>query len=125
MKYVYELKQEYGSVLAFIQRERLGWIDITPSNDRHFENSSDLKILYNDWPYALNPDIVHLIVWTKFPLEEDEVTDDLTIEGRREIEDFVTRTFCGEGGIPRDQVIWFKNWKSLKSVHALEHFHVM
>ena len=23
------------------------------------------------------------------------------------------------------QVIWFKNWKSLKSVHAVEHFHVM
>ena len=25
----------------------------------------------------------------------------------------------------RQQVIWFKNWKSLKSVHAIEHFHVM
>ena len=23
------------------------------------------------------------------------------------------------------QVIWFKNWAKLKSVHALEHFHVM
>jgi hypothetical protein len=23
------------------------------------------------------------------------------------------------------QIIWFKNWKSLKSVHAVEHFHVM
>ena len=23
------------------------------------------------------------------------------------------------------QVIWFKNWKILKSVHAVEHFHVM
>jgi hypothetical protein len=22
-------------------------------------------------------------------------------------------------------VIWFKNWKSLKSVQAVEHFHVM
>ena len=22
-------------------------------------------------------------------------------------------------------MIWFKNWKSLKSVHAVEHFHVM
>ena len=27
----------------------------------------------------------------------------------------------GEG----PQVIWFKNWKRLKSVHAVEHFHVM
>lgn len=23
------------------------------------------------------------------------------------------------------QVIWFKNWRSLKSIHAVEHFHVM
>jgi hypothetical protein len=22
-------------------------------------------------------------------------------------------------------VIWFKNWASLKSIHAVEHFHVM
>jgi hypothetical protein len=23
------------------------------------------------------------------------------------------------------ELVWFKNWKSLKSVHAVEHFHVM
>lgn len=23
------------------------------------------------------------------------------------------------------KVIWFKNWRSLKSIHAVEHFHVM
>ncbi len=23
------------------------------------------------------------------------------------------------------QYIWFKNWRSLKSVHAVEHFHIM
>lgn len=22
-------------------------------------------------------------------------------------------------------MVWFKNWRSLKSVHAVEHFHVM
>ena len=27
--------------------------------------------------------------------------------------------------MPSEHVIWFKNWKSLKSVHAVEHFHVM
>lgn len=24
-----------------------------------------------------------------------------------------------------DQVIWFKNWASLKSIRSVEHFHVM
>jgi len=23
------------------------------------------------------------------------------------------------------KVIWFKNWSSLKSIHSIEHFHVM
>lgn len=23
------------------------------------------------------------------------------------------------------QVIWFKNWSSLRSIHSVEHFHVM
>ena len=43
------------------------------------------------------------------------------------LEDFVSRTFCGEtaDAVPREHVVWFRNWKSLKSVHALEHFHVM
>ena len=27
---------------------------------------------------------------------------------------------CGE-----ENVIWFKNWEALKSIHAVEHFHVM
>ena len=35
----------------------------------------------------------------------------------------MVETFGKEVG--RENVIWFKNWASLKSVHALEHFHVM
>lgn len=43
------------------------------------------------------------------------------------LEKFVKRTVCEDsaGAVPREHVIWFKNWASLKSVHALEHFHVM
>jgi hypothetical protein len=83
----------------------------------------DIKILYNDWPYGVDEKIVHLVVWTKFALEEIPGTDDLTPEARQGIEDFVERTFCSK--VPREHVIWFKNWQSLKSVHAVEHFHVM
>ena len=66
---------------------------------------------------------MHLVVWTKFDLEDDPATDDLTPKARQEIDDFVERTFCSK--VPRDRVIWFKNWRSLKSIHAVEHFHVM
>lgn len=94
---------------------------------------------------------MHLVVWTKFPLEDDPVVDDLTPRARREIDGFVRRTFharmapeqvrfsfffagfsAGAAGGAQCfvnnkmlQVIWFRNWRSLKSVHAVEHFHVM
>lgn len=66
---------------------------------------------------------MHLVVWTKFATPSDPVTDDLLPSSRAEIEAFVQRKFgsvCGE-----EKVIWFRNWGALKSVHAVEHFHVM
>ena len=53
----------------------------------------DIKILYNDWPYGVDEKIVHLVVWTKFDLEDDPATDDLTPKARKEIDDFVDQTF--------------------------------
>ena len=94
------------------------------SLSHHFSDlEDDYKILYNDWPYGLEQKIVHLVVWTKFDLEDDPATDDLTPKARQEIDEFVEMTFRSR--VPRERVIWFKNWKSLKSIHAVEHFHVM
>jgi len=124
LQYIYDLKKSYGSVLSFVQHERLRWDTVIPSCPP-FVDSSDCSTLYNDWPYGIDKDIVHLVVWTKFLLEDDPKTDDLTPKARAEIEEFVERTFCADGGLLKEQVIWFKNWRSLKSVHALEHFHVM
>lgn len=36
----------------------------------------------------------------------------------------VTASDCA-GSTNKRQVIWFKNWASLKSVKSVEHFHVM
>jgi hypothetical protein len=114
---------------------------MTPSGDRPFANPDDYKILYNDWPYGVQEDVAHLVVWTKFMLEEDAAADDLSLNARATIETFVQHIFCGQPGVPRGNLVWFRNWKSLKSVHALgesdvatnrtsadhttEHFHVM
>ena len=43
--------------------------------------------------------------------------------GRAELDAFVQRTFSSVCG--GENVIWFRNWGALKSVHAVEHFHVM
>lgn len=124
LRYMYKLKSEYGSVLAFVQQKRLNWSSISPSRD-DFTNPDDYKILFNDWPYGIDPDIAHLVVWTKFLLEDDPETGFLTKASHDLIEKFVVETFCGEDGVDRRSLVWFKNWKSLKSIHALEHFHVM
>lgn len=55
--------------------------------------ADDLKILYNDWPYGIDKSVVHLVVWTKFVLEDDPETDDLTPKMRNDIDEYVGRTF--------------------------------
>ncbi len=95
--------------------------------DRPFSNPSDYKILRNDWPYGIDTDITHLVIWTKFTFEVDSNTDDITPSARTTIENFVVKAFCDpkNDGLDRSRVIWFKNRTSLKSVDGIEHFHVM
>lgn len=121
-QYTHKLIKEHGSILNFIVKERLHWPELK-QRGAPFEYPEDIKILYNDWPYGVDDKIVHLVIWTKFDLEEDPATSDLTIKARKEIDDFVNKTFRSR--VEPENVIWFKNWASLKSVHAVEHFHVM
>ncbi|KAI1821240.1 hypothetical protein F4861DRAFT_479664 [Xylaria intraflava] len=123
LEYTWKLKRDYGSVMSFVVTQRLHWdAPITPKA-KPFECEDDIKILWNDWPYGIDKKIVHLVVWTKFDLEDDPATDDLTDKARAEIDAFVTKVFGSR--VARDHYIWFKNWRSLKSIHAVEHFHVM
>ncbi|OAA61257.1 hypothetical protein SPI_05281 [Niveomyces insectorum RCEF 264] len=126
LAYAWQLRQRYGSAEQFVLKERLQWsTDETPwapSDEPPFSHPSDVRILCNDWPYAIDPRIVHLVVWTKFPLAEDPATGDLTPTARAAIDAFVTATF---GSLPREQYVWFKNWRALKSMRQVEHFHVL
>ncbi|KAL2065013.1 hypothetical protein VTL71DRAFT_4153 [Oculimacula yallundae] len=121
--YNHYLKQKYGSVMNFVLSERLGWTEPIIPDGKPFEKESDIKILWNDWPYGVDEKIVHLVIWTKFELEEDPETEDLTDGARAGIERFVGRTFAEKLG--KEHVVWFRNWQSLKSVSSAEHFHVM
>ncbi|TVY30408.1 N-acetylglucosamine-induced protein [Lachnellula hyalina] len=106
LHYIFNLKRDYSSVMNFVLSQRLHWTEpVEAVGSRPFEEEADVKVLCNDWPYGIDGRIVHLVVWTKFVLEDDEATGG----------------FDGGG----EGVIWFKNWKTLKSVHAVEHFHVM
>ncbi|KAJ5667160.1 hypothetical protein N7507_003024 [Penicillium longicatenatum] len=127
LEYTAHIKAQYGSVMRFVVKERLKWGDgdteeMKPKGGM-FEFDDDIRILRNDWPYGIDTDIIHLVVWTKFELPDDPVSGELTPEAREAIDHYVQRTFHSR--VAAEQVVWFKNWKSLKSVHAVEHFHVM
>ncbi|EME46715.1 hypothetical protein DOTSEDRAFT_126000 [Dothistroma septosporum NZE10] len=120
-----KLIRDHGSIISFMLSHRLHWPSLTPSGNCPFTSSSDYRILYNDWPYGIDERIVHLIVWTKFhlPADPDSKVGDMAKETRDVVDGFVAKTFGESCG--RDNVIWFKNWAALKSVHAVEHVHVM
>ncbi|KAL8719136.1 MAG: hypothetical protein Q9225_003825 [Loekoesia sp. 1 TL-2023] len=111
--------------MDFVVKERLQWSELNPTDAVPFSDpaTSDIKILYNDWPYGIDERIVHLVVWTKFDLPDDPETKELAVAMRQEIDAYVDRTF--RKAVPEENVIWFKNWKALKSIHSVEHFHVM
>lgn len=93
-----------------------------------FEDERDLKILPNDWPYGMEPGIVHLVVWLRNRLESEPMKGDMTPTSRRQIEEFVKRRFLDRlRDLPgtRERVQWFKNWTALQSVPGLEHVHVL
>ena len=127
-------KPEWGSVTNFIIKNRLHWETASPEScqpDSLFEvvnpeplsDPADYKILVNDWPYGLDKDIFHLIVWSKHKLPATPEKGDLTSQGRSLLEGFVESKFRSKLGA--DDVLWFRNWTGLQSVRSLEHFHVL
>ncbi|KAF5018651.1 hypothetical protein F66182_9356 [Fusarium sp. NRRL 66182] len=121
--FTFHLRQQYGNVASFILEHRLGWAAPVTARGAPFEFEDDYKVLCNDAPYGIDARIVHLVVWTKFDLQEDPATGDLADKARREIDDFVTKTFRTH--VPEEHVSWFRNWQGLQSVNAVQHFHIM
>ncbi|CZT22087.1 uncharacterized protein RCC_07956 [Ramularia collo-cygni] len=120
-----DIEQGYGSILNFILKERLRWeLESADADGRmSFDDAkATYRILRNDWPYGFDPRIVHLVVWTKFalPIDPDSEIGDMSSAARKVVDDFVGKTFSEVS-----EKVWFKNWGALKSVHAVEHFHVL
>ncbi|KAM0284418.1 hypothetical protein ACHAQH_001994 [Verticillium albo-atrum] len=130
MKWTSETKAEYGSMTNYLLAHRLpkawGAPPFTPTSTVPFAEPADYRVLINDWPYGLTPDVTHVVVWSRTPIETDPQTGDMTAESRRLIQEFVDRYFVDDlGADGKERVLWFKNWVALQSVRALEHFHVL
>jgi hypothetical protein len=119
----------------FILKNRVCWTPssfdatggpiFTSHSDTPFKDKRDYCILLNDWPYGLAPGIVHIVVWLKVRLPIDDERGDLTVEGRRMVDEFVDREVRERLRLKEDQVMWFKNWAGLQSVRGVEHVHVL
>ncbi|KAI0024830.1 hypothetical protein F4780DRAFT_478947 [Xylariomycetidae sp. FL0641] len=130
MKWTADTKAEYGSMTNFLMTERLpkawGSPPFKPASSIPFQDPSDFRVLINDWPYGLTPDLTHIVVWSRTIIETDPKTGDMTPQSRQVVENFV-RTFFAErlGPDGGKRVLWFKNWVALQSVRTLEHIHVL
>ncbi|KAL7626214.1 hypothetical protein AAE478_002984 [Parahypoxylon ruwenzoriense] len=130
MKWTAETKAEYGSITNYLIRHRLpktwGSPPFAPASAIPFDDPSDYKVLINDWPYGLTPNLTHIVVWSRTVIETDPKTGDMTPETRRVVASFIKGFFADKLGSNGDEkVLWFKNWVALQSVRALEHIHVI
>ncbi|KAF1841002.1 uncharacterized protein K460DRAFT_420837 [Cucurbitaria berberidis CBS 394.84] len=129
------VKEKYGSVMPYLLQQRLLWEPIEDQtgalrfevrNPVPFANTEDFKILRNDWGYAFERGIRHIVVWLKQRLPVDE-EGGLSQEGRSMVEDYVRKEFREKVGEKEEgsKIIWFKNTTNLQSVRSLEHVHVL
>ncbi|KAL8668575.1 MAG: hypothetical protein Q9168_006803 [Polycauliona sp. 1 TL-2023] len=139
LKWSKQTKEAYGTITNYICQERLQWQPLPTSDPGegpvfHVENPvpfvdpRDYKILYNDWPYGMTPDITHIVVWLKTRFDVEPTVGDLLPESRQLIESFVRQTFndrLDQQDGAGDRVMWFRNWTGLQSVRGMDHIHVL
>ncbi|KNG51229.1 hypothetical protein DDE82_007425 [Stemphylium lycopersici] len=136
-------KERWGGVMPYLLGQRLFWEELDDEDDdghggakglrfkmrnqTPLTHTDDYAILRNDWPYAFEPGISHIVVWCKNRLPVDPDTGALSERGRQMVSDFVKREFRGKAGEDREgeKVLWFKNTTDLQSVRSLEHVHVL
>ena len=134
-----QMKATFGSITSFVCSQRLFWRPLPSSSPEGgplfacssqipYASASDYKILPNDWPYGISPDISHLVVWSKVRIPDQKPEGYLTPESTALVQDFVQRTFIDRlvsAQLAPDDVLWFRNWTGLQSVRGLEHIHVL
>jgi hypothetical protein len=129
------VKQKYGGVKEYLLSQRLFWdplddetgaLKLAVKSTVPFSHCDDYTILRNDWTYAFEPGVRHIVVWLKQRLPVD-AEGALNEEGREMVRAFVKREFRVKAGEQEEgsKVIWFKNTTNLQSVRSLEHVHVL
>lgn len=103
MAYNYATKQKYGSIMTYVLEHKLKWsvpVMQHGAKGEYFKHTGDWSVKWNDWPYGIDERITHLVVWTKFDLDEDPTNPlgDLSTECRTVVNEFVQETFASAVG---------------------------
>ncbi|GMF07495.1 unnamed protein product [Ambrosiozyma monospora] len=94
---------------------------------RPFANKDDMIITKNMFPYYFEENMTHLCVWIKSPMppDPDSPIGDISMHDKHLIENYINETFVKWLGVPREDILWFKNWTELQSIRPIPHIHVI
>ncbi|KAG0665452.1 hypothetical protein C6P45_000449 [Maudiozyma exigua] len=104
-----------------------------------FSKKDLFKLLPNDFPYMFQPNIIHLLVWSKvrlpiYPNDHTEVSMEkhndvlpkMNPEMEQRINVFLETSLGKKLGLkPREDYVWFINYSSLQSIRAISHIHLL
>lgn len=104
-----------------------------------FSNKDYFKLLPNDFPYMFEPNIIHLLVWSKIRLpiylddhrevsmeKHNDVLPTMNPDMKEKINKFLTKTLQKKLGLdPVNDYVWFINYTSLQSIRAISHIHLL
>lgn len=74
-------------------------------------------ITYNNFPYYLEPDITHLVIWILPPSEGGEISYNTSTFSFKDLEDILHQNNIKE-------YIYFINYPENKSIKDIEHIHL-
>ncbi|KAG5364889.1 N-acetylglucosamine-induced protein 1 [Yarrowia sp. E02] len=126
-----DIESKYsGGVMEYILVDKLRWTSSlekrpVPYSEELFGDVRDVQILLNDFPYAMEKGLVHVVVWSRAKIPKEGENGDITAESRAKLEAFVNDKFVKGLDMSSENVLWFKNWAALQSIPLVEHFHVL
>ncbi|KAJ2751295.1 hypothetical protein GGH94_006120 [Coemansia aciculifera] len=109
-EYMDQLRKEYGSVAAYVLQTKLASFIA--------DSSREYLIIPNDFPYALEPDMSHFIVWSKLKLTGGIVPDPFI----KQMIGAYLDELIGEGEY---EWTWFVNPPHLQSIPDAAHGHLI
>jgi hypothetical protein len=116
-QFVQEITQEYHSIEVYIAHtvfgarvERMGArLALDPEGEGEWRGAKRVIFRANDFPYHLEENIVHELLWSNAALSADEVREHVA----RHMQERARRTF-----------VYFENPAHLKTIPGIFHIHV-